>query len=154
MINTDKFDLVFSNYSLMNQLETESVLILNNFIDKILITGEDLLKTMTPSAINELKLISNKSGEIDSIWNNSYISENKNHRFFVSETAITEIYFNDSLDVWEEIKLVDKNKTQYVIELTFKSKRKNLRDEKIKKNKFRFVYSKFTNKTTCKRLTE
>jgi hypothetical protein len=154
-IDTKKLDLVLDNYSLIKKLKEENVLILNEFLSNVLLTGEQLVNIYDTTSINNKKLVFLENCDIPDTFNNkTYILQNKLNRFFVSEYAITEISFKDSLDVWEEIEIVDKSNTQYVIELTFKSKRKNLREEKIKKNKFRFVYSTFSNKVTCKRLTE
>lgn len=152
-IEIEKLDLVVENYQIIDEIEKKNDRILQEFLNTVLVTGEELTKNPKNEELLKSKIFINSDNiEILNTW--KYLLKNPKDRFFIGEKSLIEIDFQDSLEVWEEVKLVDVSKTQYVIELTFKSRRIQLRDQKIKKNKFRFVYSTFSKKVTCKRLTD
>lgn len=141
------------NNEFIKKLQKENLIFLTDIIKNITLTGKQLITNYKEESFfgysfsGIKKIIGHKN-----IF--QYFTDNQNIKFFISNDYITEINFIDSLDVYEEIELIEKSKNQYVIELTFKSKRKNLRDKIINRNKFRFVYSIFSGKTTCRILNE
>lgn len=152
-IQIEALDLVAKNYQLIDETIKQNDKILQEFLNTVLITGEELTKNLENKETICSKIFVNSDDKIiTNIWD--YLLQNPNDRFFVGEKALIEIDFEDTLEVWEDVKLTDISKTQYVIELTFMSKRIQLRKGKIRKNRFRFVYSTFSKKVTCKRLTE
>lgn len=151
-INQSELDIVNLNNETIPQLQKENQIFLNNFLDIILLKSSEIFKTFSEKKINEKILVTLKELKKSELPF-QYIENNFSSIFFVGEKSIYEIGFNDTLNVTREVELVAVSETQYVIEVTFQSERKNLREEKIKKNKFRFVYSTFSGKVTCKRLT-
>lgn len=152
-IQLEKLNIVNGNNITIIELEKESNKYLFDILDTFLYSGKEIIKSFEPKDFFGFGFSGlQKIIGFENIW--EYIQNNPEIKFYIGKENIIEINFHDTLETYQEIKLVDVTETQYVIELTFKSKRKNLRTEKIKRNRFRFVYSTFSNKVSCRILNE
>lgn len=156
-IQLEKLNIVNGNNITISELEKESNKYLFEVLNTFLYTGKEIFEKFKPEdffgfGFSGLENIVGFENILKYIKNHA--DNNSDVKFYIGKENIIEINFKDSLKTYQEIKLVDVTKTQYVIELTFKSKRKNLRTKKIKKNRFRFVYSTFSNKVSCRILNE
>ena len=160
-INNNNLLKVYENNLNIENLQFENNKFLKEFLDNILYTKEEIQEKFTTKEdidlFNKLILVPENNHLGLSNWD--YVHSKVYSRFFVkyvddSNCCIMEISFNDTLKVNEKIKLVSSIGNIITIELVFDSERVKKRKEKIKRNKFRFTYSRYSNDIICRRLNQ
>ena len=144
---------IVGNTTMIENLIEETNNLIKQVMEPFVMKGVFLQSSFTKEQLNNKYL--RKYSESESVLLNSdYIDKHKESLFFINETDIIELNFEDSLDVKSEYKFVSVSANQYVIELKFTSERVKKVKEKIKFNKFRFVYYSESKRMSCRILTD
>lgn len=121
-------------------------------------TGKNITENLNDNQLanlNNLLFTPWRESEFKKSYNNvNHIKSYPERLYFISDKSITEVYFADTLKVSEFYELIANTDNEFTIELTFRSERVRNREQIIYGNKYRFNWSKLTNKMTVRKLTE
>lgn len=154
----------------LEKLQSDFEAQLEDFANQFLTKGETIIDSLNNSEetgdyikyLNSLVIVPWDIKENQILSNNEmsriqstvhYIKCNPTSKYFVGTKAITEIHFEDSLEVTTNYNLIEITDKHVVFDIVFESARVRERNKNVVGNMYRFVYSRYKKEITCSKRT-